>query len=135
MASVSIENVLETKKVKHGLIKPVTGLAIELMSFEKSSLIISQGIGPNPSANAIMKRLRDVNGNQPRFSASSGSTSWRKKNVPRAVSEIVMKIIDTSSRILLPALSTSSDATIVAIRFTEPMIIVEKSGSKFVPAA
>lgn len=75
MASESIVKVLETKNVRQGLIKPVTGLAMALISLEYSSLTISHGIGPKPSANETMKMQSEVNGSQPRFSASSGSSS------------------------------------------------------------
>lgn len=46
-----------------------------------------------------------------------------------------MIVIEISNKILRPALSTSKDAAIVAIKFTLPTMIVEMSALKFVPAA
>lgn len=139
MLPVSILNVLETRNVRHGLTKPVIGLVIALMSFENNSLTMSQGIGPKPRANEIMNMLRDVKGNHPTYvfiiRVHSSSASRRKKNNPRAVRESVMTVIESKSNILRPALSTKNEAAIVAIKFTDPIIIVEMSALKLVSAS
>lgn len=65
----------------------------------------------------------------------SGRSSCKKKKTPKDVDESVITTIDSSNKTLRPALSTRSDAAIVAIKFTDPTMIVEISALKFVPAA
>ena len=64
-------------KAKNQLVNEATELPGALTLAGKISPNMSQGIGPAPMPKAAIKRIRDVNGNQPREEISVSVCSLR----------------------------------------------------------
>ena len=96
-----------TRKARIQLKETAREEACPLISGEKSSDIISQGIGPKPMEKANMKRDMETTGKAPSFSASSELFSFcdMKKKAPRPAAEAAMIDEEEHKRILLSVLS------------------------------